>query len=70
MAEQFPEIETKAETEEEPKQNSSELHTLSDRTEGDKRDWKSIAEVRMVMYVVPVAIVFVIIAWLMSHYVR
>jgi hypothetical protein len=70
MAEQFPEVETKVETPEEPEQVSNELHTLSDRVEGDKRDWKSIAEVRMVMYVVPVAILFIIVAWLMSHYVR
>ncbi len=32
------------------------------------RDWKSIAEVRMVLYVVPVALVFLLIAWLMSQF--
>ncbi len=63
MAEQFPEVETK----EEEKKATSELHTLADRQEGDKRDWKSIAEVRMVMYVVPVAIVFIIVAYILSH---
>jgi len=30
------------------------------------RDWKSIAEVRMVLYVVPVALLFVLIAYIMS----
>lgn len=54
---------------EELKNNNSnnEIRTLG-QTEGEKRDWKNIAEVRMFMYVVPVAIVLAIIAFIISKF--
>jgi len=47
--------------------SNSEIRTLS-QTEGETRDWKNIAEVRMFMYVVPVAIVLAIIAFIISKF--
>ena len=32
----------------------------------EKKKWNEVAEFRMVLYVVPVAIAFVLIAWLLS----
>ena len=32
----------------------------------EKKKWTEIAEFRMVLYVVPVAIAFILIAWLLS----
>lgn len=47
--------------------SNSEIRTLG-QTEGEPRDWKNIAEVRMFMYVVPVAIVLAIIAFIISKF--
>jgi hypothetical protein len=37
------------------------------QTSGEKTDWKNIAEVRMVMYVIPVGIVIALISLLLSN---
>jgi hypothetical protein len=54
-------------TEKELKGNGSsdQIKTFA-QSEGEKRDWKSIAEVRMFMYVVPVAIILIIVAVILS----
>lgn len=54
---------------EEIKSNDSnpEIQTLA-QSEGQDRNWRNIAEVRMFMYVVPVAIVLAIIAFIISKF--
>lgn len=39
---------------------------VEEQEEGPK-NWKDIAEVRMVMYVIPVAIVFLVVALILSN---
>jgi hypothetical protein len=52
---------------EEKKNNAyTDVTTLNNKGDGDRK-WYQIAEVRMVMYVVPVAIVFLIAAYIISH---
>jgi hypothetical protein len=46
----------------------TEIKTASQAKEGEKTDWKNIAEVRMVMYVVPVGIVIALISLLLSQH--
>jgi hypothetical protein len=51
----------------EPKTNEyTDVTTLNQKGDGDRK-WYQIAEVRMVMYVVPVAILFLIAAYIFSH---
>lgn len=45
----------------------TDLTTLNDKSAGERK-WYQIAEVRMVMYVVPVAIIFLIAAYLLSSH--
>lgn len=65
MAENLEELKTEAED----KKDYTDIQTL-DQSSGEKRDWKSIAEVRMVLYVVPVAILFVIAAFILNNLTR
>jgi hypothetical protein len=45
--------------------SNADIKTFA-QTDGEKRDWKSIAEVRMFMYVVPVAIILIIVAVILN----
>lgn len=56
----------KVKTEQEKTQDYTDLTTLNDKSAGDRK-WYQIAEVRMVMYVVPVGIIFLIAAYLLSR---
>ncbi len=52
-----------------PQDNSyTEIKTASQAKNGEKIDWKNIAEVRMVMYVVPVAIAITILVLLIGNH--
>ena len=37
------------------------------RTQGEKTDWKNVAEVRMLMYVIPVGIAIALLSLLLSN---
>jgi hypothetical protein len=37
------------------------------QADGEKTDWKSIAEVRMLMYVIPVGIIIALISYFLSQ---
>ncbi|MDD5368193.1 MAG: hypothetical protein PHQ40_03830 [Anaerolineaceae bacterium] len=45
--------------------SNDEIKTLA-QTDGEKRDWKNIAEIRMFLYIVPVAIILIIVAVILS----
>jgi hypothetical protein len=53
-------------TQEQKTQDYTDVTTLNNKGDGDRK-WYQIAEVRMVMYVVPVAILFLILAYVLSN---
>ena len=53
------------EHEEKPK-DYTDVTTLNQKDVGERK-WYQIAEVRMVMYVIPVAIIFLIAAYILSQ---
>ncbi len=52
--------------EEKTEKEYTDVTTLHQKGTGERK-WYQIAEVRMVMYVVPVAILFLLAAYLLSH---
>ncbi len=44
------------------------IKTASQAKNGEKTDWKNIAEVRMVMYVVPVALAITVLVLLIGNH--
>ena len=52
--------------EEKVQQDYTDVTTLHDKSEGEKK-WLQIAEVRMLLYVIPVAIIVLILSYIFSH---
>ncbi len=51
---------------EEKQKDYTDVTTLNQKDVGERK-WYQIAEVRMVMYVIPVAIIFLIAAYILSQ---